>query len=62
MAKKGSEEVVKVVCPECGVLLRREQIPAHLDMHWGPTCPERTKFPQGHERYMMLWEAYKEVV
>lgn len=43
-----------IICPECGEVLVRLQIPAHLAYHWGSDPPERAKFPQARERYDKL--------
>jgi len=45
----------EIACPECGKMLRPEQIQAHLDLHWGDRCPDRMHCPQAAERYMMLY-------
>lgn len=48
-----------IVCPECEVVLRPEQVQAHLSYHWGDDCPDSLKFPEANERYMVLYHFAK---
>lgn len=43
-------------CPECGVVLRPEQVEAHLSYHWGDQVPDPMYFAQAHDRYMTLYK------
>lgn len=49
-------KVKTIVCPECGVSLRPEQIQAHIQSHWGDSCPDRIHFQEASRRYLCLLE------
>lgn len=49
-----SKNTPEIRCPECGEMLRKEQVPAHLRMHWGDVCPDRGKYPEAAARYTLL--------
>ncbi len=44
----------KLLCPECGCDLDGMDILAHAIAHWGKE-PERVKYPEAHERFMILY-------